>query len=104
MSLEAIQMVTQAEEAAKHQKETAIAENKQKVIAAQRAAQRLLESSHAEAEAEARQLMVRAEQEAAVLTKAVLEQTALENEDLKADARQNLERAAELIIERVVKG
>lgn len=104
MSLDAIQRVTQAEQTAKQQKDAAIAENKQNIVAAQRAAQRLLESSRAEAEAEVRQMMIRAEQQAAELTKSVLAQTALENENLKEDARQNLDRAAELIVERVVKG
>ena len=54
MAVEAIQKVTQVEAEADRRKEEAMAESKQKLLVAQRAAQRLLADSRTEAENEAR--------------------------------------------------
>ena len=49
MAVEAIQKVTQAEAESKQRRDTAAAESKQKVLVAQRAAQRLLEEARGQA-------------------------------------------------------
>jgi len=103
VAMEAIQKVTQVEQATSQRWEAILAENKQKIAVAQRSAQRVLEEGRLEAEAEARQLMVLAEREAAQSTKELLEQTERENEALKQAARAKLGQAAELIVEKVVK-
>ena len=74
MAVEAIQKVTQVEAEADRRKEEAMAESKQKLLVAQRAAQRLLADSRTEAENEARQMLVQTEEEAAKATQKVLEQ------------------------------
>ena len=78
MAVEAIQKVTQVEAEADRRKEEAMAESKQKLLVAQRAAQRLLADSRSEAENEARQMLVQTEEEAAKATQKVLEQAKLD--------------------------
>lgn len=102
MGLEAIQKVTDTEREAKRRKEAVLAENKQKILVAQRAAQRLLEETRIQTEREARQMMVQAENEAAEGAKVVMEQARQESEAMKQAARQRLSEAAELIVEKVV--
>ena len=102
MAVEAIQKVTQVEAEADRRKEEAMAESKQKLLVAQRAAQRLLADSRTEAENEARQMLVQTEEEAAKATQKVLEQAKLDCEQWKRTARTRLNQAARTIVEKVV--
>ena len=102
MAVEAIQKVTQVEAEADRRKEEAMAESKQKLLVAQRAAQRLLADSRTEAENEARQMLVQTEEEAAKATQKVLEQAKLDCEKWKRTARTRLDQAARAIVEKVV--
>ena len=102
MAVEAIQKVTQVEAEADRRKEEAMAESKQKLLVAQRAAQRLLADSRTEAENEARQMLVKTEEEAAKATQKVLEQDKLDCEQWKRTARTRLDQAARAIVEKVV--
>ena len=101
--MEAIQKVTQIEQETAQRREAAVAESKQKLVVAQRAAQRVLEDARVETDAEVRQMMAEAEAEAARVAQEVLEQARLESEVMKVAARQRLEQAAELIVEKVVR-
>lgn len=101
--MEAIQKVTQIEQETAQRREAAVAESKQKLLVAQRSAQRVLEDARVETDAEVRQMMAEAETEAARMAQEVLEQARLESEVMKLAARQRLEQAAELIIEKVVR-
>lgn len=102
--MEAIQKVTQAEQETNLRQDTAAAESKQKILVAQRAAQRTLEDARTAAEVESREMLVEAEAEAARLAQEVMEQARQEGEAIKQAARRNLDKAAELIVEKVVNG
>ena len=103
MALEAIKQVTQAEQEVQRYKEEAAAAARQVVADAERDGRQLLEDSRRQAQAEAKQQLARAEEEAAGHTRAVLEQAGQDCDRLRQAARQRLDRAAELIMERVVK-
>jgi len=103
MAMEAIQKVTQIELETAQRREAAAAESKQKLLVAQRAAQRVLEDARVETDAEVRQMMAEAEAEAARMAQVVMEQARQESEEMKRAARQKLEQAAELIVEKVVR-
>ena len=102
MGINAIEKVTGSEAQAKVLRDQAAAESKQKLVAAQRAAQQQLEQARAEAEAKVRQMMQDAEARAAQTTARVLEQAGEECELLKQNARAHLDEAVQLIVERVV--
>lgn len=103
MAVEAIQAVTALEEQVKKQKEAAAAQNKQRLLEAQRAARLLVEQSRQQAEGEARQKMTQAEAQAAEWTREVLSQAGRDCEALKAEARSRLDQAAAFLAEKVVK-
>ena len=86
----------------KEQKEIAAAQNKQRLLEAQRAARTLIEQSRQQAEAEARQMMTQAEVQAAEWTANVLEQARQECEVWKGQARGHLGQAAAFLAEKVV--
>ena len=100
--LDAIEKVANSERQSNQQREAAMQESKQKVLNAQRAAQRLLEESRAQAEQEVKQMMSQAEQQAAGVAKQVMQQAQAECEELKHQARNRLDEAAQRIVERVV--
>ncbi len=102
MGINAIEKVTGSEAQAKVLRDQAAAESKQKLVAAQRAAQQQLEQVRAEAEAKVRRMMQDAEARAAQTTARVLEQAGEECELLKQGARTHLDEAVQLIVERVV--
>ena len=103
MAMDAIQKVTRTEQETKLRKEAVMAEGKQKILVAQRSAQRVLEDARVETDAEIRQMMTAAEMEAAELTRQVLDQAQQECEEMKRAARLRLEEAADRIVEKVVK-
>ena len=102
MAAEGIQAVTELEERVKKQKEAAAAQNKQRLLEAQREARRQAEQSRQQAQAEARQKMAQAEAEAAQWTQKVLEQAGRDCEAQKERARGRLEQAAAFLAEKVV--
>lgn len=102
MVVNAIETVTGAEAEANRMRESAAAQSKQKLLAAQRAAAQQLEQSKQQAQAQVKQMMLDAEQRAAQTTARVLEQAGQECEVLKQQARTHLDDAVQLIVERVV--
>jgi V/A-type H+-transporting ATPase subunit G/H len=102
MALEAIQTVTQAEARAKADREAAAAQAKQKLAEAQREAKQTVEQARQQAREEARRMMAEAESKAAQLTQEELTRAAADCDALKKNARGRLERAAQLIVGRVV--
>jgi len=102
MALEAIQTVTQAEARAKADREAAAAQAKQKLAEAQREAKQTVEQARQQAREEARRMMAEAESKAAQLTQEELTRAAADCDALKQNARGRLERAAQLIVGRVV--
>ena len=102
MGNNAIEKVTVSEAQAKALRDQAAAESKQKLVAAQRAAQQELEQARTEAEAKVKQMMQDAEARAAQTTARVLEHAGEECEQLKQRSRTHLDEAVQLIVERVV--
>ena len=102
MVVNAIEKVTNSEAEANRMRDAAAAQSKQKLLAAQRAAQQELEQARAQAEARVKQMMQEAETRAAQTTARVLEQAGEECELLKQSARTHLDEAVQLIVERVV--
>jgi V/A-type H+-transporting ATPase subunit G/H len=102
MSLEAVQMVTETEQRALQRKAEAVEAAKKLVSDAERAGKERVAAARADAEAQARQMMTRAEEAAAKHTETVMEETRRSCDDLRRAAEGKLEDAAALIIRRVV--
>ena len=100
MSLEAIQKVTEAEQAARERRAEA-AEAKHIVADAERAGRQLVQDRRAQAEQEAKAMLAEAE----VQAEKKAERTRADNdaacEALKQGARKHLDKAAALIVGRV---
>lgn len=103
MSFEAIQKVTETEQATREKKAEAAAEAKRIVGEAERAGKQLVAQARAEAEEKVKALLAEAEALAAQQSKQVLEGNAAACESLKQSARGHLEQAADLIVGRVGK-
>ncbi len=103
MAFEAIQKVTQTEEANRSHKAEAAAQAKKIVSDAQRAGKQLVADARAQAQEKAKAMMAQAEEAAAEQTRQVLEANAVACEALKQEARGRLDRAADLIVGRVGK-
>ena len=82
--------------------EAAAAQAKQKLAEAQREAKQTVEQARQQAREEARRMMAEAESKAAQLTQEELTRAAADCDALKQNARGRLERAAQLIVGRVV--
>lgn len=103
MAFDAIEKVTQTEQANRSQKAEAAAEAKRMVAQAQRAGKELVANARAQAQEQAKAMMAQAEELAAEQTRQVLEGNAAACEALKQEARSRLDRAADLIVGRVGK-
>lgn len=103
MAFEAIQKVTQTEEANRNHKAEAAAQAKKIVSEAQRAGKQLVADARAQAQEKAKEMMAQAEEAAAEQTHQVLEANAVACQVLKQGARVHLDRAADLIVGRVGK-
>lgn len=101
MSFEAIQKVTEAEQAGREKKAEAAAEAKRAVGEAERLGKLLVTRARADADAQVKAMLADAEARAAERSRKILEDNAAACEALKAEARGRLDRAAELIVERV---
>ena len=102
MSLEAVQMVTETEQRALQRKAEAVEAAKKLVSDAERAGKERVAAARTDAEAQARQMMTRAEEADAKHTETVMEETRRSCDDLRRAAEGKLEDAAALIIRRVV--
>lgn len=102
MSMEAMKNLTETERQATALKETAILQGRERLAEVQRAGNRMLEDSRNSAEAEAKAMMLKAEAQAEVQAKIILEAAALDCKSIKETARGRLGDAATLIAERVV--
>ena len=101
MSLEAIQAVTQAEQAAREKKTQAADEAKRIVAEAERAGRQLVADARAKAEDEVKTMLAEAEARAGEKSARTLADNAAQCEALKKAARGRLDRAAGLIVGRV---
>lgn len=97
-----IAKVLQTEEEMKRRREQTAAECRQKLLQAQRSAQRIREKARADTEAEVREMMSQAERQAAQSTYEALERASVEWEKKKQEARQRIPQAAGWIVEKVV--
>lgn len=102
MSLEAIHQITESEQAAQARIAGAEAEARRLAAEAQQSGKERLEAARAAAEAEAAGLLARAEEQGAAREKELLEENRRQREALEAQAGERLDRAAELIVRRVV--
>lgn len=102
MSLEAIKRVTETEQNSLQRKAEAAQQAKRTVAEAERAGQERLEKARQEAEAKAKALMTEAEQKAAEHAKSVMKETELACKALSREAGARLDKAAALIVRRVV--
>ena len=88
--------VLRTEEKMNQIREQTAADCRQKLLMAQRSADRLREQARADAEAEVREMMSEAERQAA------LEEASVQWEHKKEEARQRIPQAARWIVEKVV--
>ena len=102
MPMEPIMEVPKTEEEMNSKRESAVTECRQKLLFAQRSAERLREQARAEAEAEVREMMSEAERQAAQQTYKALEAASAEWEHKKEEARQRIPQAVGWIVEKVV--
>ena len=104
MAIEAIKKVTETEQDSQKRRDAAVAAGKQQVAEAQKAVRRMMEEQRQQAEAQVKQMMLDAEDQAAKAAEGILAAAGEECDALKAAARDRLEQAVELIVEKVVKG
>lgn len=102
MSLDAIKQVTQAEVETKQRKTDATVAARKLISDAEQAGQEALRSARTQAEAKARELMAQAEERAAVRTAEITAQAKQECAALRSTVESRLEKAADLIVRRVV--
>ena len=93
MAMQAIQQVEELERESQRRREAAVAQSKQQLAEAQKAARKLLDDSRAQAE-----------ERAAKTAEGILVQARQDCEVLKGAAQSRLEGAAASIVEKVVKG
>ena len=103
MALDDIRKVTQAEQEGQQLREQAAAAARQTAAQAEREGRQLLEDARNDAYAKAKDLMEQAEQDAAARTARVLDEARQDCDELIRAARANLDKAAALIAERVVR-
>ena len=103
MSLDAIQKITQAEQDAQARKAEASAAAMKLVSDARREGDALIAAARANAEANNKALLRQAEQRAAQDAEALLAKAAQDAQSMCRAAEARLDRAADLIVERVVK-
>lgn len=104
MSIEALQKVTETERSSRDRKAEAAAEAKRLVAEAERLGRQAVVQARAEAEEQVKAMLAQAEARAGETAKAEKEVNAQACETLKSNARLHLERAADLIVEKVGNG
>ena len=101
MSFEAIQKVTETEQANRTKKAEAAAEAKRIVGDAERMGKQLVAQARADADGKVKALMAEAEARAAERSRQILADNDAACNALKQDAQSRLEQAADLIVGRV---
>lgn len=104
MSLEAIQIISEAEAKAERAKADAKAEAKQAVEDAERAGKSLVEAALRKADTELQALGRKVDQAAAIETGNSQTNAAAEEAAMRERAERRLDEAAQLILERIVSG
>lgn len=104
MSLDAIRQVTQAEEETREQLDRARADAKRAVSDAERDGKERIAQARSQAEGEVKLLLTAAETRAEAHAREVMAQALRDCDVLRATAEERLDRAADLILERVVNG
>lgn len=102
MSLEAVKQVTDAEQRAKVRKAQAAQDARRLVAEAEKAGQQAVAQAKQKAQLQITELMEQAERNAAAHTAAVVKETEGQCEELRAEAQRRLEKAASLIVGKVV--
>lgn len=102
MSLEAIKMISQAEEKAKKAKTEAAAASKKAISDAEAAGRQAIEQARGKANDELRELMKKADDKAKSQAQALAASTENKMASMKVRAEGNLDKAADLVIERIV--
>lgn len=102
MSLEAIKQVAQTEAETKQRKAEAVAAAKKLAADAEQAGRETLRSACAAADASAKELLVQAEERAAVRAAEIAAQSKQDRAALCSAAESRLDEAAALIVRRVV--
>lgn len=102
MSLDAIKQVAQAEAETKQRKADAAVAARKLISDAEQAGQEALRAARAEADAKNKALMAQAEKNAAARTAEIADQAKKDCAALRDTAEGRLEKAADLIVRRVV--
>ena len=103
MSMEAIRQVTETEQANRERRAAAEAEARKIVADAEQAGKALVQRVREEAAASGKALLTQAEERAAVRAREIAAAAEAESAKQLAQAEQQMEKAAEFIVERVVK-
>lgn len=102
MSLEAIKVISQAEEKAKQAKADAVLASKKTISEAEAAGRQVLEQAKAKAAQELEELEKRANDNALEQAKELAASTENKMASMRVRAESSLEKAADLIVERIV--
>lgn len=102
MSLEAIKTITEAEEAARRLKAEAAVDAKRMISEAKAAGQKALEAAEQKANEELRGLRGKADEKATSDAKELAENTENKKAAMRVRAEGRLDKAAQLIVERIV--
>lgn len=102
MSLEAIKTITEAEEAARRLKTEAAADAKRMVGEARAAGQAALDAAEKKANEELRELKAKADEKATADAKELAASTENKKAAMQVKAEARLDKAAQLIVERIV--
>ena len=102
MSLEAIKTITEAEEAARRLKAEAAAEAKRMIGEAKAAGQEALDAAEKKANEELRELRAKADEKATADAKELAAGTENKKAAMRVKAESRLDKAAQLIVERIV--
>ena len=101
MAMDAVLQIKEAETAAEAKKKQAAADAKAKVNEARRESQSAIDAANHTAECTVKELLAQAEQVASVSQMKIMAQAESDCEKLRILARGRMQRAAELIVERV---
>lgn len=101
MAMDAILQITEAEAAAEAKKKQAAVDAKQKINEARREGQLAIDAANQAAEAEAKAFLAQAEQASADAQMKIMAQAESDCEKLRILARGRMQRACDLIVERV---
>ena len=102
MAMEAIRQVTQTEQEGQRLRDEAAAVARQTVAQAEREGKQTLENARKAAQTKGKEMLDRSEKQAAQTTAQTLDEARQDCDELLRSARARLDKAAALIVERVV--